>query len=165
MFTDRDRRRCQELYDRYYAGRKFHDSLYRDLIRRYLRPGDTLLDAGCGRYLRFCREFAQDAHVVGMLTHRDLLAVSPSSLDPTVTRARIALSASVHVADVMETHVSVVGTDELAATAGERMLRHKIGCLPVVDADGRLVGIVTADDFVRWAAEHMRPEPAARRSA
>ena len=66
MFTDRDRRKCQELYDKYYAGRRFHDSLYKDLIRRYLRPGDALLDAGCGRYLRFCREFAQEAHVVGI---------------------------------------------------------------------------------------------------
>jgi CBS domain-containing protein len=45
------------------------------------------------------------------------------------------------------------------------MLRHKIGCLPVVDATGRLAGIVTADDFVRWAAERMRPEAAERRSA
>ena len=51
---------------KYYAGRKFHDSLYRDLIRRYLRPGARLLDAGCGRYLRFCREFAPEAHVVGI---------------------------------------------------------------------------------------------------
>ena len=106
-----------------------------------------------------------DAHVIGMVTHRDLLAVSPSSLDPTVARARVALSASVRVADVMESHVSVVGIDELAASAGERMLRHKIGGLPVVDAEGRLAGIVTADDFVRWAAEHMRPESAVRRSA
>ena len=45
---------------------EFHDSLYRDLIRRYLQPGTDLLDAGCGRYLRFCREFAPDAHVVGI---------------------------------------------------------------------------------------------------
>lgn len=66
MFTDRDRKKCQELYDKYYTGRKFHDSLYKDLIRRYLQPGTDLLDAGCGRYLRFCREFATDAHVVGI---------------------------------------------------------------------------------------------------
>src|SRR5262245_53183915 len=66
MFTDRDRRTCQTLYDKYYGGRKFHDSLYRDLIRRYVRPGMRLLDAGCGRYLRFCREFAADTHVVGI---------------------------------------------------------------------------------------------------
>jgi SAM-dependent methyltransferase len=66
MFTERDRQKCEALYERYYAGRKFHDSLYRDLIRRHLKPGSRLLDAGCGRYLRFCREFAADAEVVGI---------------------------------------------------------------------------------------------------
>jgi SAM-dependent methyltransferase len=66
MFTERDRRKCEALYDKYYAGRRFHDSLYRDLIRRHLKPGMRLLDAGCGRYLRFCREFANEADVVGI---------------------------------------------------------------------------------------------------
>ncbi len=44
-------------------------------------------------------------------------------------------------------------------------MRHKIGCLPVVDANNRLAGIVTADDFVRWATVHMLPEAELRRSA
>ena len=66
MFSERDRQKCQELYRKYYAGRKFHDTLYRDLIRRHLRPGSRLLDAGCGRYLRFCLEFAPVADVVGV---------------------------------------------------------------------------------------------------
>jgi ubiquinone/menaquinone biosynthesis C-methylase UbiE len=66
MFSERDRQRCDELLHKYYAGRKFHDALYRDIIRKYLRPGDTLLDAGCGRYLTFCREVADTAWVVGI---------------------------------------------------------------------------------------------------
>jgi SAM-dependent methyltransferase len=66
MFSERDRAKCQALYAKYYAGRKFHDALYRDMIRRHLRPGSRLLDAGCGRYLRFCREFAAVADVVGI---------------------------------------------------------------------------------------------------
>jgi SAM-dependent methyltransferase len=66
MFSQRDREKCQELYTRYYAGRKFHDSAYRDVIGRHLQPGTRLLDAGCGRYLRFCREYASTADVVGV---------------------------------------------------------------------------------------------------
>jgi ubiquinone/menaquinone biosynthesis C-methylase UbiE len=66
MFSDRDRQKCLELYEKYYSGRKFHDALYRELIQRNLRPGSRLLDAGCGRYLRFCREFAPIAEVVGV---------------------------------------------------------------------------------------------------
>ena len=66
MFSEHDRRKCDDLYEKYYAGRKFHDSLYRELIQRYLEPGARVLDAGCGRYLKFCREFSPVAHVVGI---------------------------------------------------------------------------------------------------
>jgi len=66
MFTPQDRQKCELLYDKYYAGRKFYDSLYRERIRKHLRPGQRLLDAGCGRYLRFCKELSDTAEVVGI---------------------------------------------------------------------------------------------------
>lgn len=66
MFRSKDRQKCQQLFDKYYRGRKFHDDLYRDLIRKYLQPGQRLLDAGCGRYMRFCKELSGTADVVGM---------------------------------------------------------------------------------------------------
>ncbi len=66
MFSNRNRQKCQQLYAKYYSGRKFHDALYRDLILRHVRPGAQLLDAGCGRYLRFCHEFSGVADVVGV---------------------------------------------------------------------------------------------------
>lgn len=66
MFTLQDRRKCEGLYEKYYAGRKFYDALYRDLIRKYLRPGHRLLDAGCGRYMKFCTELSDTARVVGI---------------------------------------------------------------------------------------------------
>jgi SAM-dependent methyltransferase len=66
MFTERDRKKCWELYEKYYAGPRFHDTLYRDAIQKHLEPGSRLLDAGCGRYLRFCQEFAGVAKVVGV---------------------------------------------------------------------------------------------------
>src|ERR1022692_80467 len=66
MFRPKDREKCQQLYEKYYAGRKFHDALYRDLIQKYLSPGARLLDAGCGRYLKFSKEWAGYAEVVGI---------------------------------------------------------------------------------------------------
>jgi ubiquinone/menaquinone biosynthesis C-methylase UbiE len=66
MFRPQDREKCARLYEKYYAGRKFHDALYRDLIKKYLRPGQRLLDAGCGRHMRFCEEFSASARVVGI---------------------------------------------------------------------------------------------------
>jgi ubiquinone/menaquinone biosynthesis C-methylase UbiE len=71
MFRERDRQKCLELYDRYYAGRKFHDTVYRELIAKYLSPGCRLLDAGCGRYLKFSRELTPEARVVGIDLERE----------------------------------------------------------------------------------------------
>jgi SAM-dependent methyltransferase len=66
MFTAKDRRKCEEIYQRHYRGRKFHDTVYTELIRKYLVPGQKVLDAGCGRYLKFCRDLSGIADVVGI---------------------------------------------------------------------------------------------------
>src|ERR1035438_8918776 len=66
MFTSKDRARCEELFRKYYSGRKFHDTLYGELIRKYLVPGQRVLDAGCGRYLKFCKELSGIALMVGI---------------------------------------------------------------------------------------------------
>ena len=66
MFTAGDRQKCQKLYDRYYTGRKFYDTLYREKIREAIRPGKRVLDAGCGRYLRLCKELSSVAEMVGI---------------------------------------------------------------------------------------------------
>lgn len=66
MFRDSDREKCQQLFQKYYSGRKFHDALYRELIARHLQPGDRVLDAGCGRYMTVCRDLSSTAHVIGI---------------------------------------------------------------------------------------------------
>jgi len=66
MFRQKDRDKCEQIYRKYYGGRKFHDSIYRDLIRKHLAPGARVLDAGCGRYLRFSKELSDTASVVGI---------------------------------------------------------------------------------------------------
>jgi CBS domain-containing protein len=42
------------------------------------------------------------------------------------------------------------------AQAARTMLERKFGCLPVCDDAGKLVGIVTEADFVRFAADVVR---------
>jgi SAM-dependent methyltransferase len=66
MFSARSRQKCQQLFEKYYRGRKFHDSYYRELIAEHLLAGDRVLDAGCGRYLKFCYELSPDARVFGV---------------------------------------------------------------------------------------------------
>jgi SAM-dependent methyltransferase len=66
MFRDSDRQKCQRLFDRYYQDRKFYDARYRELIARHLQPGQRLLDAGCGRYMKYCKDLSGTATVVGL---------------------------------------------------------------------------------------------------
>ncbi|HML08974.1 MAG TPA: CBS domain-containing protein [Xanthobacteraceae bacterium] len=53
------------------------------------------------------------------------------------------------VRDVMTRHVISVAADDPVLKAAQLMLRHGVSGLPVVDAAGKLVGIVTEGDFLR----------------
>jgi len=55
------------------------------------------------------------------------------------------------VGDVMTRRVMCVAPDSSIYEAVRRMLQHKISGLPVVDAKGDLVGIITEGDFLRRA--------------
>jgi CBS domain-containing protein len=93
--------------------------------------------------------------LVGLVTHRDLLAAAQSSLSFATEAERVRLLRLAQVTDIMETHLSTAAPEEPAAAVGRRMARHKIGCLPVLDGGGGLVGIVTEEDFLVWATEQM----------
>jgi CBS domain-containing protein len=53
------------------------------------------------------------------------------------------------VKDVMTPNVICIGSDEPILKAVRLMLQNRISGLPVVDKEGRLVGIVTEGDFLR----------------
>jgi acetoin utilization protein AcuB len=121
-------------------------------------PGESLADAYrvMRRHrIRHLPVVVGDGRLAGIVTQRDLLAASSSSLSVPAEEERVHLLGLARAVDAMETHLSVAAPDDLAADAGARMIRHKIGCLPVVADDGRLAGIVTEEDFVRWATLRM----------
>jgi CBS domain-containing membrane protein len=89
--------------------------------------------------------------LVGIVSVRDLLAASLSKamdFEPTHRRAFLR---SVSVDEAMTRDPMTVTQDTPLVVLAERMCEQKIGCLPVVDADQRLVGIVTETDLVRAA--------------
>jgi CBS-domain-containing membrane protein len=49
----------------------------------------------------------------------------------------------------MTTNVYTVPEESSVAAAGQLFLNHKLGCLPVVDTDHRLAGILTVTDLWR----------------
>jgi magnesium transporter len=71
-------------------------------------------------------------HLQGVVSLRELVVTDPT----------------VHIGDIMETDVASVapGTDQEEAA---RLLQHyRLRALPVVDADGVLLGVITADDII-----------------
>ncbi|WP_163993024.1 CBS domain-containing protein [Pyxidicoccus caerfyrddinensis] len=82
--------------------------------------------------------------LVGLVTHRDLLrAAAVHTSDPA--------SQPLWAADIMTRDVETVRADTPLKDAVAMMLRHKYGCLPVVDASDGLLGILTEADLVRYA--------------
>jgi len=54
---------------------------------------------------------------------------------------------STTVKEIMTTDVIYVHPEEGIVKAFEKLLKYRISCLPVVDRDGRIVGIVTTTDI------------------
>lgn len=89
---------------------------------------------------------AADGVPQGILTDRDIVvAVLALNLDPE----------EVSVGDVMSPGPHTVGAGDTRAEALEIMRAKGVRRLPVVDTDGRLVGIVSADDLLGLVADEV----------
>lgn len=89
--------------------------------------------------------------LVGILSNRDLLAASLSKALDFEPKHRRSFLRSVEVKEVMSLDVESVRPDVTAREAGRRMLQRRIGCLPVVDAEGTFVGLLSETDVLRAA--------------
>jgi CBS domain-containing membrane protein len=126
------------------------DIMSREVIT--LAEDDTLADArmsmerGRIRHLPVVR----DGRLVGLVTHRDLLAASFSVFAQVSPHEEHRLFAQIPVRELMHDAVSAPAGMRVREAAGI-LLENQFGCLPVVAEGGRLVGIVTAADFLRLA--------------
>jgi CBS domain-containing membrane protein len=109
-----------------------------DLVEQVMKLGRVrhlpVLDAG-GR-------------VVGMLSNRDLLEASLTTVLSFDSQERRGFLRSIEVSEVMKQPVQTVPPDTPLGVAASRMIRSKIGCLPVVRPDGVMVGLLTETDLL-----------------
>lgn len=107
-----------------------------------------------------------DDKVIGVVSEADLL--TKAALDdrmppvfPGMTRARDeAKAAGVTAADLMTAPPVTVGPDDSVAHAARLMYDRRVKRLPVVDTDGRLIGIVARSDVL---SVYDRPDEEIRR--
>ena len=95
---------------------------------------------------------------VGVLSDRDLRSAQPSVLLVPDAEMRKKALGMVRVEDVMSPHPSTVHDDQPVEEALHLMLKHRLGCLPVLDRAGALVGIVTSGDVVKLALALVREQ-------
>lgn len=112
------------------------------------------LTTGLDRYRFHHLPVVDGDKLVGMISQGDLPRASLTGTElNAVTRSREAhYLEETFVRDVMHTDVVTAQRTELVSAAAERMLRARVGALPVVDEAGTLVGIVTKNDIVRLVA-------------
>lgn len=90
--------------------------------------------------------------LVGLLSHGDLLHAASSSLSDKEAE-RNALILQQPVRRIMQREVLTVQPGDSLIQAGKLLWESRIGCLPVVDPEGTLLGMLTKSDFIRIALQ------------
>jgi CBS domain-containing protein len=112
------------------------DAMTRDPVT--VTPNDTL-------------EHARTLMRLGRIRH--LPVVNGSVLEGIVSQRDVLHARAKRVADVMVTQPLTTAPSHPLSKAARVMYWQKVGCLPVVSTDSRLLGIITEADFVRFAAD------------
>jgi acetoin utilization protein AcuB len=121
-------------------------------------PRHSLADA-----LRLTRErrirhlpVVDGGEVVGMVSDRDVRTALPSPLTEP-DEQRVAFLERTPVSAVMRAPVSTIGPLDTVEDAAKEMRRTRIGALPVVDAHGALLGILSESDVLDAFVEILGP--------
>ena len=108
------------------------------------------------KHVRHLPVVDEEGFLLGLVSHRDLLAAQPSVFAGLTTEECRARNADVRVDLIMQRDVWTVHEGALASIAGCTLFDHKLGCLPVLGDDHRLVGIVTEHDYLRFAIKMLQ---------
>jgi len=96
----------------------------------------------------------EDNKVVGVVSEADLLTKEalefavPGKVSSMLHQRELAKAAAVVAEDLMNKPPVTIGPDEFVTHAARLMYTRKVKRLPVVDADGRLIGIVSRADVL-----------------
>lgn len=90
-----------------------------------------------------------DERVTGILSDRNVRVMLTA--DDDVDRRRRYMETTM-VADKASHPVTTIQPDAPAQDAARIFVESRIGCLPVVDEDGRIRGILTQTDLLKWLA-------------
>jgi acetoin utilization protein AcuB len=90
-----------------------------------------------------------EGRLVGIVSDRDLKEASPSKATTLDVHELYYLLAELHVKDIMTRDPVTVSPESTVEHAAQLMLENTISGLPVVDDQGKVVGILTQSDVFR----------------
>ena len=88
-------------------------------------------------------------HLVGIVSDRDIKEASPSKATTLDMHELYYLLSEIKVSDIMTKKVIAVSPDDTVEKAAVLMLRHGVGGLPVIEASGEVVGVITDSDIFK----------------
>ena len=87
--------------------------------------------------------------LVGIVSERDMLHAAPSPATSLSIWEMNYLLWKLNIGDIMTKKVVTVYPDTPLQDAAQLLIEHRIGGLPVVDADQRVVGVITETDIFK----------------
>lgn len=89
-----------------------------------------------------------DNRLLGMLSRRELASAEPSAITTLSVGEVNYLTSKITVGQLMRKSPPTCGPETLIEEAGHLIRQRKVPCLPVVDPDDRLVGLVSETDIL-----------------
>ncbi len=86
--------------------------------------------------------------LLGLVTQRNVLDNAVSKQNMLDDNEREKIESGILLADIMTTELTTVTPDINISQAAHIVHQKKFGCLPVIDHDRKLIGIITDHDFV-----------------
>ena len=95
----------------------------------------------------------QNGRLIGVVTDRDLKEAAPSGASGLDVYEMNYLLLKVTVRELIKRDPVTIEPDDTVERAALLMHDHKIGCLPVVEENGRLIGLITETDILAAVVE------------
>lgn len=136
--------------------KRVEEIMTRDVITLFEEESVADIQQGMERYHLRHIPVVDGRKLVGLVTDRDILmsALNRFEHDSLHANLNARQQEGTFVAAIMTRDVKTVRPTTSLREAAQTLASHRFGCLPVTDADGTLVGIVTESDFLRAFIEN-----------
>ncbi|CAM3099982.1 HPP family protein [Moritella viscosa] len=116
-----------------------------------LKDAHELMQTRGVRHLPVISE--DDGTLVGILTHKKMISTVISMINKYGTDILARKERGQLIEDLMESDFQKLTEDEPLKIVVEYFIGNKLGCLPVIDNQNKVIGIVTSSDFVKLCAK------------